>query len=394
MFTVTLSDVGGGATLGNDESIVTINDDDVPGTLAIQSSATVEEDVSTGNVTLKVSRTGGSDGVVSVDYTIGAVGDTATAGSDYTAQPASGTLTFGDGVMEQDIVVPIIDDTVEENVEMFTVTLSDVGGGATLGNDESIVTILASDLPFDPSRVSGWIFIDNDENPDPEVSERNGDKESDERGLGGVDVHMISLATGQTIATAITDADGFYEFGNVAPGQYEVGHDIPDEAILSVSPTELPVSIPSSGGVVVSPVNFPILETAGSVLNTLDILASSFRGDHGLEIGEKGREGGIAKLDEDGNLEFIVLGSGFDGITNAELVLNAERDAALLTVIDEFGQVRSALIDSEHLWVSSDGMGVQFLGGLNDFVFFDTDSPLNDGFDNFGNLVDQVMKDL
>jgi hypothetical protein len=205
---------------------------------------------------------------------------------------------------------------------------------------------------------------------------------------------MISLATGQTIATAITDADGFYEFGNVAPGQYEVGHDIPDEAILSVSPTELPVSIPSSGGVVVSPVNFPILETAGSVLNTLDILASSFRGDHGLEIGEKGREGGIAKLDEDGNLEFIVLGSGFDGITNAELVLNAERDAALLTVIDEFGQVRSALIDSEHLWVSSDGMGVQFLGGLNDFVFFDTDSPLNDGFDNFGNLVDQVMKDL
>ena len=63
-----------------------------PGTIAL-TSATYSVGEAGPTVTITATRTGGSDGAVSVDY---ATSDgTATAGSDYTA--ASGTLNWSDG---------------------------------------------------------------------------------------------------------------------------------------------------------------------------------------------------------------------------------------------------------------------------------------------------------
>jgi hypothetical protein len=107
-------------------------------------------DETDGTVTIIVTRTGGSEGTVTVDY---ATADgTATAPADYTS--VSGTLTFGDGVTQQSFTVPIAADSVAEQDETFTITLSNVTGGATLGPATAVVTI-AGDVSGIPT-LSTW----------------------------------------------------------------------------------------------------------------------------------------------------------------------------------------------------------------------------------------------
>lgn len=112
-----------------------------PGKLQLSSSNfTVNENQ--GTATITVNRTGGSDGAVSVNYATS--NGTATAGSDYTA--TSGTLNFAAGETSKTFTVPIIDDTAVEGSETINVTLSNPGGGATLGTPASAtLTILDND---------------------------------------------------------------------------------------------------------------------------------------------------------------------------------------------------------------------------------------------------------
>ena len=96
------------------------------------------------SVPLTVTRTGGSTGVISVDY---ATSDgTATVGGDYTT--ASGTLSFADGMTSQSFSVVILDDALFEGDEGFSVTLSNAAGGASLGTPATAnVTITEDDPP-------------------------------------------------------------------------------------------------------------------------------------------------------------------------------------------------------------------------------------------------------
>ena len=100
----------------------------------------VEEGGST--VTIEVTRSDSSDGVVSIDYATG--GGTATSGSDFTA--ASGTLTWQNGDSGTKVIsVAITNDTIDEVDENFTFTLSNPTGGATLGSGSTTVTITDDD---------------------------------------------------------------------------------------------------------------------------------------------------------------------------------------------------------------------------------------------------------
>ena len=112
----------------------------LPGTL--QLTATSYDATEGTIVNIFVARSGGSDGIASVDYAT-ADGD-ALGGSDYAA--ASGTLTWPDGVSgNQTISIAITNDDTVEPSESFTVTLSNVSV-ATLGaNSSAIVNIIDND---------------------------------------------------------------------------------------------------------------------------------------------------------------------------------------------------------------------------------------------------------
>ncbi|WP_430885034.1 Calx-beta domain-containing protein [Fusibacter sp. JL216-2] len=155
---VTLSNATGGASLGTDTvATLTITDDDaLPGTLQFDpTTASVAEDGSTKDLT--VTRTGGSDGAVTVDYAV--TGGTATgAGTDYTL--ASGTLSFADSETSKTITVSIVDDSTYESDETVEVTLSNATGGASLGTDKVATLTITDDdalpgtLQFDPTTAS------------------------------------------------------------------------------------------------------------------------------------------------------------------------------------------------------------------------------------------------
>ncbi|GKT33895.1 hypothetical protein ADUPG1_007555, partial [Aduncisulcus paluster] len=112
----------------------------VPGTLQFNPTTdSVSEGTATKNLT--VTRTGGSDGAVTVDYAV--TGGTATgSGTDYTL--ASGTLTFADSETSKTIAVSITDDGTYESSETVEVTLSNATGGASLGTD-TVATLTITD---------------------------------------------------------------------------------------------------------------------------------------------------------------------------------------------------------------------------------------------------------
>ena len=114
----------------------------------------IDEDATSGAVTLEVTLSESSTEEVTVVYatadfssTDTAVSsssiDPATAGADYTA--ASGTLTFAAGETRKTITVSISDDVNRERDELFKVGLSSATGGATIASSGSEATILIDD---------------------------------------------------------------------------------------------------------------------------------------------------------------------------------------------------------------------------------------------------------
>ncbi|VXD16034.1 putative aggregation factor core protein MAFp3, isoform C (fragment) [Planktothrix serta PCC 8927] len=143
---LSFSNIIGDAVLGTQSTAtLTILDNDVltnPGTLAF-SIDNIDINENAGIATVTVNRTGGTDGIVGVNY---ATSDgNAIAGNDYTT--TSGTLTFAAGETSQTFAVNILDDTLVEGNETFNLNLSNITGGATLGTlTTSTITIIENDL--------------------------------------------------------------------------------------------------------------------------------------------------------------------------------------------------------------------------------------------------------
>ncbi len=147
------SGFGGGAG-SITQHTVTIVDNDGAGSIQF-TSATYTGPEAGGPIVITVSRTGGTSGIVTVQYATVA-GGTATAGTDYTS--TSGTLTWasGDGAPKTFTVTPIVD-TVVEAPETVILQLSSPTGGAVLGTP-STATLTITDstgLPVITSIVPG-----------------------------------------------------------------------------------------------------------------------------------------------------------------------------------------------------------------------------------------------
>jgi hypothetical protein len=114
-------------------------------------SISVSEDGGSVSIEVTVSAASGS---VSVDY---ATSDGwAEAGTDYTA--TSGTLTLAAGETSQTITIPITDDEQVEEMETFTVHLSNAQGAALGTPAQATVSIRDNDAP-QPTADEHTVFL-------------------------------------------------------------------------------------------------------------------------------------------------------------------------------------------------------------------------------------------
>ncbi len=151
-FSSTLTGATGGATIGMPSTAtVTINDNEVgmPGVLQFFNSNFPVNESST--ATILVTRTGGSDGAVSVNYatngTGSATGGAACGGAvDYVT--TSGTLNWANGdSATKSFSVTICNDSIDEPNEAAGLALSMPTGGATIGAISlSQITIIDDDV--------------------------------------------------------------------------------------------------------------------------------------------------------------------------------------------------------------------------------------------------------
>ena len=145
-FLVNLGNVQGGATLVAPVSaVVTIVNDDQGGAFLFSAlTYTVNEPAAvTTTATIKVTRTGANLAGASVQFATS--GGTATAGLDYTATAT--TLVFGSGEAFKNVLIPILPDSDAEGNETVNLTLSNPGGGATLGTPATAVLTIVDAGP-------------------------------------------------------------------------------------------------------------------------------------------------------------------------------------------------------------------------------------------------------
>jgi hypothetical protein len=110
----------------------------------------VAEDAGTAKVT--IIRTGGAEGVVSVNFAL--EDGTAKAGEDYRSNTAK--LTFANGETNRIFVVEILNDEDEEGEETFNVVLSDPRDGVELGTPTTAtITILDDETTEDDGGSGG-----------------------------------------------------------------------------------------------------------------------------------------------------------------------------------------------------------------------------------------------
>jgi serralysin len=113
---------GTGYTIGTTTAVIgTITNDDLLPNLNLSANQTiVEGNTNPQNVTYTVTLSNASTQTITVQYAT--ANGTAIAGSDYTS--TSGTLTFNPGVTSQVINIPILNDSLNEANETFTLNLT------------------------------------------------------------------------------------------------------------------------------------------------------------------------------------------------------------------------------------------------------------------------------
>lgn len=110
----------------------------------------VPENVSTKKVTVAIVRTGGAEGTITIEYATS--GGTASEGTDYVK--AGGVLTFVNKETSKTFDIPIKDDSLSEGSETVTITLSNPGGGASLGTPSTLTLIITDNEAGSSSSTS------------------------------------------------------------------------------------------------------------------------------------------------------------------------------------------------------------------------------------------------
>ena len=202
-FTLTLSNALN-ATIDDDTGVVTIMDDDDMPSLSV-GGVTVSEGITGGRAVFTVSVSSPTSRQVTVEY---ATSDgTATDGADYTG--GSGILTFAPGETGKTISFAVADDSLDEEDETFTLTLS--------GPSNATLAVA----------VATALIVDDDEAPvlsmaDVTVAESAGTAELT-ASLSGPSGKTVSVDYATSDGTAVAGSDYEAVSGSLmfAPGETE-----------------------------------------------------------------------------------------------------------------------------------------------------------------------------
>jgi hypothetical protein len=140
--TVTLSNLTGIASLGNATGTVNIDDDENNAVAYVEVVDADCREASSNNGTFRVTRTGSTNGSVTVNYTLSG---TAINGTDYTLR--NGVVTIGNGNISANVVITPTDDSFYEGNETVTLTVTP-GIGYNLGDPvEATLDLIDNDKP-------------------------------------------------------------------------------------------------------------------------------------------------------------------------------------------------------------------------------------------------------
>ena len=162
-FSVKLSSASG-TTIADDTGVATIFDDDVLPGVAISDASTTEGNAGPTTVTFTISRSGITALPSSVQYATGA--GTAAAGSDFVGAGPT-TVNFGSGETTKTFTVAVVNDTVHEGAETFSVklsspiaaVLSDDTGTGTIFDDDPLPTVAVSDIVTPSGDADSWAIF-------------------------------------------------------------------------------------------------------------------------------------------------------------------------------------------------------------------------------------------
>ncbi|MFM5949522.1 MAG: Calx-beta domain-containing protein, partial [Novosphingobium sp.] len=112
------------------------------GILSINDVSQTEGNSGTIDYTFTVTRSNGTAGAVSADWTLA---NGTTDSTDFGAFPQSGTVNFADGQTTATITVTVAGDSTFEPNETFFVNLTNLTGGATLSDGQGLGTITNDD---------------------------------------------------------------------------------------------------------------------------------------------------------------------------------------------------------------------------------------------------------
>ena len=200
----------GDGAISERATAVVVNDDgasQLVRTLSIDSPSVDEGDDGTTTLTFTVTRSGGTQSAVSVDYADAGTGGpgTATSGEDYEAISA-GTLTFEDGETSKTIDVTVNGDTAVELDETVVIILSDAMNAELPEEPAGTGTITNDDIPV--------VTVDS-----PSVTEGDDGATTDlvfTVGLSGPVSHTVTVRYADLLAGSATAAGP-----DVADADYE-----------------------------------------------------------------------------------------------------------------------------------------------------------------------------
>lgn len=348
--TVNLANPLGGAVLGAQSvSIVSINNNNsfrFGGFSFANTNLLVSE--AGGNAAVQIDRAGLNEGEVSVEVRVSA--GTATEGADF--QAFTNTVIFADGVSQQTVMVPIIDEIPDlfESPETINIQLANPTGGAELAvNSVGLITVIDNDsLPGEFSFSAG-IFQTNETSGTATITviRTNGI-------AGAVSVDYATSAGSAVEGEDYSETNGTLNFAaGVTNQQFQVTLS-PNTAQEGTFTVNLTLSNPLGGASITgSEAVLMILDnepSAGSVSVTFvpqpgtdDVVysASVLPATGGIYIGGdfKNVEGlpreGVARLLSDGRLD-----TGFDsGVISNNLAAASVRAVSVYTNGLNVGQV-------------------------------------------------------